>query len=82
MIVSLTKRPLALLAALVFALAVALGTFASAASADHKTKYAFCHATGSETNPFVLVVVGNPTGHAGHANDVFLGPTQAHSPAQ
>ncbi len=74
MIVSLTKRPLAVLVALILALSFALGVFASAAQAQ-PTKHAFCHGTGSSTNSYVIVVVdaGHPAEarHEKHLNPSF-----------
>jgi hypothetical protein len=81
LIVSLTKRPLAVLAALVVALALALGTLASSASAQGQgDNVVLCHATGSEQNPFEVIVTDNQAvieahdpEQGGHEDDFILG---------
>src|SRR5215216_7344414 len=75
----------AILGALAMACALALTVLASASNAQAGDKVAWCHATGSQTNPFVIVVVqkGGPQdiAHEGHPDDVFIteGPDLKHS---
>jgi LPXTG-motif cell wall-anchored protein len=84
LIVSLTKRPLALLAALALALALAFGTFASAAYAMHlqnepDEKRVLCHAVGGPQGFEVIAVdesaVDDVAGHQGHEEDFILEET-------
>jgi hypothetical protein len=76
---------MAVLAALAMAFALALGVLSSSAGAEPGDKVVWCHATGSQTNPFVIVVVqaGGPAdiAHEGHPNDVKIdeGPGLKHS---
>src|SRR5215217_6140162 len=75
----------AILGALAMAFALAMVVLSSSAGAQATEKRAWCHATGSSTNPFVIVVVqkGGPQdiAHEGHPDDLFIteGPDLKHS---
>ena len=74
----------ALTAALVMVLREIFMSDAGAQGNPEPDKHAWCHATGSATNPFTLVVVqeGGPldVAHEGHADDVDLGETHGTKP--
>src|SRR5215211_1671539 len=75
----------AILGALAMAFALAMVVLSSSAGAQATEKRAWCHATGSSTNPFVIVVVqkGGPqdVAHEGHPDDILIdeGPDLKHS---
>src|SRR5215212_2150509 len=81
----LSRSSLVAMVALALAFVAAMVVNSTAAHAVPGDKVVWCHATGSQTNPFVIVVVqaGGPAdiAHEGHANDVKIdeGPGLKHS---
>src|SRR5215213_3684180 len=66
----------AILGALAMAFALAMMVLSSSAGAVPGPKKAWCHATGSESHPFVIVVVqaggSRDVAHEGHSDDILL----------
>jgi hypothetical protein len=81
----LSRSSLVAMVALALAFVAAMVVNSTAAHAQAGDKVVWCHATGSQTNPFVIVVVqaGGPAdiAHEGHPDDVKIdeGPGLKHS---
>src|SRR5215217_2261813 len=77
-VLSRRGAPLAVIAALVLAFALALGVYMSSSAKAVEEPIILCHATGSATNPFSVITTDDDAvinAHiTQHENDIILGP--------